>query len=87
MTLTINTQTTTKIRLLIHSAGLSCLGGAIFLQILVFTNILGQGYFRAVETNPQILAFELFLTAFTAAYFVYLYQSTIRATLKRQSPA
>ncbi|MCW3998808.1 MAG: hypothetical protein NWE93_01045 [Candidatus Bathyarchaeota archaeon] len=82
MTLTIDAKTTIRIRLLIHSAGLSCLGGAIFLQILVFTNILGQGYFRAVETNSSILAFELFLTAFTAVYFIYLYQGTIRQALK-----
>ena len=60
-------------------------GGAIFLQILVFSNILGQGYFRAVETNPNILALESFLTAFTAFYFVYLYQKTIRTNLKTQT--
>jgi hypothetical protein len=68
--------------LLIHSIGLSCLGGAIFLQILVFSNILEQGYFRAVETNSYILTLEISLTAFSAVYFLYLYQKTIRSNLK-----
>ncbi len=85
MTLPISTQFTNRLRLLVHSVGLSCLGGAIFLQILVFTNILGQGYFRAAENNFSILAFELVLTAFTALYFVYIYQRIIRSNLRMQS--
>jgi hypothetical protein len=64
---------------LFHTLGLSCLGGAIFLQILVFTDILTQGYFMAVESNQAILAFEILLTAFSAIYFVYIYQRFIRS--------
>jgi len=66
------------IGLVINCLGLSCLGGAIFLQILVFTNILQRGYFRAVETNITVLALEEALTVFTAIYFVYVYYRMIR---------
>jgi hypothetical protein len=65
--------------MLLHSFGLSCLGGAIFLQILVFTDILQHGYFMAVENNPAILAFEIFLTIFALTYFVYVYQRFMRS--------
>lgn len=80
---TINMKATAKIdrkiQILIHSLGLSCLGGAIFLQILVFTDILQQGYFMAVENNPAILAFEIALTFFALIYFIYMYQRFIRS--------
>jgi len=65
-------------RLLFHSLGLSCLGGAIFLQVLVFSDIFMHGYFMAVENNPAVLAFEIALTAFALIYFVYIYQRLIR---------
>ncbi|MGQ9538749.1 MAG: hypothetical protein ACUVTE_04090 [Candidatus Bathycorpusculaceae bacterium] len=68
-----------RIQILIHSLGLSCLGGAIFLQILVFTDILQHGYFMAVESNPAILAFEIVLTVFALIYFIYMYQRFIRS--------
>jgi hypothetical protein len=71
-----------RIGLVIHSLGLSCLGAAIFLQILVFSNIFMQGYFKAVETNQSILVLEMVLTTFTAIYFIYVYQRLIRASLK-----
>jgi hypothetical protein len=58
--------------------GLSCLGGAIFLQGLVFAGIVQQGYFTAVEQNHAILTLEVVLTAFAAIYFVYIYQRLIR---------
>ena len=80
--MTIDPKLNHRISLVIHSLGLSCLGGAIFLQILVFSDILMQGYFRAVETNPTILTIEMTLTAFTAIYFVYVYQKVIRTSLK-----
>jgi hypothetical protein len=73
-----------RVSLIIHSLGLSCLGGAIFLQILVFTNILEQGYFRAIETNHLILLFEISLTVFAVVYFIYLYQKVIRASIVGQ---
>jgi hypothetical protein len=59
--------------------GLSCIGGAIFLQILVFSDILQHGYFMAVERNPAILIFEVALTAFSLVYFVYMYLRFIRS--------
>jgi hypothetical protein len=68
-----------RILILIHSLGLSCLGGAIFLQILVFMDILQHGYFMAVENNPVILTFEIILTFFALIYFVYMYQRFIRS--------
>jgi hypothetical protein len=68
-----------RIRVLFHTLGLSCLGGAIFLQILVFTDILQNGYFMAVENNPIILTLEVALTAFALIYFVYMYQRLIRS--------
>ena len=79
--MTIDPKLNHKISLVIHSLGLSCLGGAIFLQILVFSDILLQGYFRAVETNTTILVLEITLTAFTVVYFLYIYQKVIRASL------
>jgi hypothetical protein len=66
-------------RVLFHTLGLSCLGGAIFLQILVFTDILQHGYFMAMENNPAILIFEIVLTVFALIYFIYMYQRFIRS--------
>ena len=80
--MTIDPKINHRISLLINSLGLSCLGGAIFLQILVFSGILIQGYFRAVETNSAILTLEITLTVFTIVYFFYLYQKVIRISLK-----
>ncbi|MBS7636564.1 hypothetical protein KEJ37_04420 [Candidatus Bathyarchaeota archaeon] len=68
-----------RVLILIHSLGLSCLGGAIFLQILVFMDILQHGYFMAVENNPVILTFEIVLTFFALIYFIYMYQRFIRS--------
>ena len=66
-------------RVLFHTLGLSCLGGAIFLQTLVFSGILQQGYFMAIEKNLTILSFEVVLTVFAIIYFVYIYQRLIRS--------
>jgi len=68
-----------RIQVFFHTLGLSCLGGAIFLELLVFTDILQHGYFMAVENNPAILSFEITLTIFSAIYFVYTYQRFIRS--------
>ena len=81
--MTIDAKLNRTISRIINSLGLSCLGGAIFLQVLVFSNILMQGYFRAVETNSVILMLELTLTVFTAGYFLYLYQKVIKTTLNQ----
>ena len=68
-----------RARVLFHTLGLSCLGGAIFLQTLVFADILQHGYFMAVEQNPAILAFEVVLTGFALIYFIYIYQRLMRS--------
>lgn len=68
-----------RVRLFLHTMGLSCIGGAIFLQILVFTDILQHGYFMAIENNLVILTFEILLTAFALIYFIYTYQRFIRS--------
>jgi len=72
-------KTSRRLQILIHTLGLSCLGGAIFLQILVFTDILQHGYFMAVENNPAVLGFEIALTLFALIYFIYMYQRFIRS--------
>jgi hypothetical protein len=77
--MTANTRSDQRLRVLFHAFGLSCLGGAIFLQALVFTDILQHGYFMAVEHNPLILSFEIALTVFALAYFVFMYQRFIRS--------
>jgi len=74
-----NAKLDRRIQVLFHSLGLSCLGGTIFLQILVFSDILQHGYFMAVENNPAILMFEVALTFFALIYFVYMYQRFIRS--------
>jgi len=79
MKMKVNAKLDRRVRVLFHSIGLSCLGGAIFLQILVFIDILQHGYFMAVENNPAILVFEVVLTAFALIYFVYIYQHFIRS--------
>ena len=66
------------IRVIFHMLGLSCLGGAIFLQSLVFAGIVQQGYFMAVEQNTTILSFEVVLTVFAVVYFIYVYQRLVR---------
>ncbi len=59
--------------------GLSCIGGAIFLQALVFFGLVQQGYFIAIEKNTMILSFEVVLTVFAIFYFAYIYQKLIRS--------
>jgi hypothetical protein len=68
-----------RARILFHTLGLSCLGGAIFLQTLTLAGIMRHGYFMAVEQNPAVLAFEVTLTAFALIYFVYICQRLIRS--------
>ena len=72
-------RTDRRMQVLFHTLGLSCLGGAIFLQLLVFADILAHGYFMAVEKNPAILTFEVLLTLFSLVYFVFIYQRFIRS--------
>jgi hypothetical protein len=68
-----------RIRVIFHVLGLSCIGGALFLQALVFSGIVQQGYFAAVERNSVFLGFEIVLTIFAIIYFVYIYQRLLRS--------
>jgi len=77
--MTLSPTITRRMRVLFHTLGLSCVGGAIFLQTLVFAGIAQQGYFMAIEQNTTILTFEVVLTAFAIIYFVYIYQRLIRS--------
>jgi hypothetical protein len=72
-------RTDRRMQVLFHTLGLSCLGGAIFLQLLVFMDILTHGYFMAVEKNPAVLGFEVVLTMFSLVYFIFIYQRFIRS--------
>jgi hypothetical protein len=74
-----NTTIDHRVRVLFHTLGLSCIGGAVFLQTLVFADILQHGYFRAIENNPVILMLEIGLTTFALIYFIYIYQRFIRS--------
>jgi len=67
-----------RLKILFHSLGLAWLGGAVFLQVLVFYDITIKGYFIAVEGNKAIVSFEIALTAFTIIYFAYAYCRLIR---------
>jgi len=70
--------------LILNSVGLGCLAGAIFLEVLVFGDILRHGYFLACEPNQLILAVEVLSTIGAIIYFVSIYQKFIRMTWKRQ---
>lgn len=57
----------------INCVGLGCLGSALFLQSIVITSILQNGYFRGIEQNPIVLGVEAGLMIFGIIYFVRLY--------------
>ena len=76
--MTIDPTLTRRIRAAFHCIGLSSIGGAICLQLLVFYDIFQYGYFTGTETHPAILAIEIALTGIALAYFVYIYQRLIR---------
>jgi len=65
--------------LVFHSLGLGCLSTSVFLQVLVFKDIVQQGYFLAIENNQLILSLEVFLTFFAIVYFAYIYQRFVRS--------
>ena len=51
----------------------------MFLQVLVFKDIVTQGYFMGVEGNLTILYFEVGLTVFSAVYLLHLFVSKLRS--------
>ena len=73
------TRKISKQNMFFHSLGLSALGAALFLQFLVLSDILLNGYFRGVEENSAILSFELFLAAVAAIYLCYLFWNLLRS--------
>ena len=79
------TRKETRLRLLFHCIGLSTLGSALFLQGLVLTSIIENGYFRGIEQNPFILYSEVLLMAFGIAYCVFLVWHFVFLQLARRS--
>ena len=63
----------------LHLFGLSCLGGAVFLELLVLSDIIRRGYFLGVEPNLAVALFELSLAACAAAYCGFLCLHTLKA--------
>ncbi|MGD0996523.1 MAG: hypothetical protein ABR909_13505 [Candidatus Bathyarchaeia archaeon] len=73
------------LRLTFHSIGISCLAGAVFLQVLVFMDIASQGFFMGVEKNPLILYSELAITFFCVIYLLHLSISRILSLLNSRT--
>jgi hypothetical protein len=48
-----------KLVAFLHLFGLSCLGGAVFLELLVLSDIIRRGYFLGVEPNLAVALFEV----------------------------
>ena len=69
------------LRLTFHCLGISCLAGAVALQLLVFLDIAFQGFFMGVEQNLLILNAEIAITFFGVFYLLYLSISKIRSIL------
>jgi len=73
------------LRLTFHCMGISCLAGAVFLQVLVFMDIASQGFFMGVEKNPLILNTELAVTIFCVVYLLYVSISRISSFLNSRN--
>jgi len=62
-----------KLKLIIfHALGISTTLAAFITELLMFFDISTQGYFYTVQSNPLILAFEIFLALFGLTYFLTL---------------
>ncbi len=59
--------------MLVHAVGLSAIGASLFLNVLVFGQIFGQGYFLGVENNLAVLCAEVVLVAVAVLYYCYLF--------------
>ena len=53
---------------LFHCLGFGCIIGCLFLESLVFINIVRQGAFIGIEPNPFVQVMELIMTVFTIEY-------------------
>jgi len=71
-----------KRHVLFHLLGISVLGGALFLESLVFFDIAAYGRFLAVEHNPLVLGVEVFFTLFACVYWLYQYVRFVKWVVK-----
>jgi hypothetical protein len=62
------------------------IGGAIFLEILVFMDIATQGYFLAMENNPFILMLEFISTFLAVVYFTDIYVNFVKSVRTEVKP-
>jgi ABC-type multidrug transport system permease subunit len=72
------------LKIFFHISGLSCLGGAVFLGLLVFYDVSILGSFYGVEFNPLVSFLEFFIMLYAAGYLTFLAGSTIFNYNKRE---
>jgi hypothetical protein len=60
---------------ILHIIGLSALGGAVFLQVLVAFSMLVNDGFIGFEFNLFILSLEMAFAIIAVPYFIYIYIS------------
>jgi len=63
-----------RLKILFHVFGLSCICGAILLELFVFSDILLYDKFIGVEGNMFILCTEISLSIFSIFYFLLLFK-------------
>ena len=55
--------------------GLLAIGGALFLEFLIFFSIITTGVFMAVEPNKLILVFEFYMAILGLIFYAYLWKA------------
>lgn len=60
------------LKVVFHSAGIGCIGGALLFEVTVLYDIATQGYCIAVESNTVILLFEFLMAGFGIIYLIFL---------------
>ena len=71
-----------KVRLLLHSLGISCLCSAVFLHALVISTFLRGKRFIGYEENSVVLAIEAFFAVYAIVYWLYLIVTRIKVEMK-----
>jgi len=74
-------QFSAKSKVFLHTLGLSTLAGAVFLEGLVFFDIVTSGMFVACEHNIYILTSEVILSGVSFMYFGYLWFRLLKGNL------
>jgi hypothetical protein len=74
-------QFSAKSKVFLHTFGLSTLAGAVFLEGLVFFDIVTSGVFVACEHNIYILTSEVVLSGVSFMYFGYLWFRLLKGNL------